>query len=83
MDNIVLIGQYRVGHGFNKSQQLLLEAGWRRYARRPKYPSSKNKRDSAETVKMIMEPVMTFSKKRNVMGSTFSKERNTRDKCGP
>ena len=56
--------------------------GWRRSARKPKYPSSKNKGGSAETVKMIMEPVMTFSKDRKVVGGAFSKERNTRDECG-
>ena len=57
--------------------------GWRRSARRPKYPSSKNKGGSAETVKMFMEPKMTFSKELDIMGGTFSKERNTRDECGP
>uniref|UniRef100_A0A0D3BK33 Uncharacterized protein n=2 Tax=Brassica TaxID=3705 RepID=A0A0D3BK33_BRAOL len=29
-----------------------------------------------------MEPVMTFSKDRNVVGDAFSKKRNTRDDCG-
>ena len=56
--------------------------GWRRSARRPKYPLSKNKRGSAETVKMIIEPVMTFSKEHDVVGDTFSKEKNTWDECG-
>ena len=52
-------------------------------ARKPKYPSSKNKRVSVETVKMIMEPVMTFSKNRDVMGDAFSKEKNMRDEYTP
>ena len=46
-------------------------------------PSSKNNGGSAETVKMIMESVMTFSKDRDVVGGAFSKERNTRDECCP
>ena len=32
---------------------------------------------------MIIEPVMTFSKDRDVVGGAFSKERNIRDECGP
>ena len=62
---------------------MVSELGWRRCARRPKYPSKKNKGGSAETVKMIIELVMTFSKDRDVVGGAFSKERNTRDECGP
>ena len=31
----------------------------------------------------IMEPLVTFSKDRDVVGDTFSKKRNTRDECAP
>ena len=38
IDNIVLIKQYRVGHGLSQSQQLISEPGWRDKFKNTKIP---------------------------------------------